>query len=103
MERTSLIKLKDGIEVEVELKENQVMEISNNINVDSSLEQLQELLSKIVKPISNTYKELNKDISIESAKINIGIKIGVEGNFILAKSSAGANISVELTMKAKND
>ena len=103
MEKTSLIKLKDGIEVEVELEENQVMEISNNINVDSSLEQLQEILSKIVKPISNTYKELNKDMSIESAKINIGIKIGVEGNFILAKSSVGANISVELTMKAKND
>lgn len=56
-------------------------------------------MTKIIKPISNTYKELNKDMSIYSAKVTVGVKISVEGNFILAKSSASANIQVEMTLK----
>lgn len=104
MNNTKTLKLNDGVEVEVEINEDQAQEISSNtLSVDTSLDQLQTLLTKVVEPISNTYKELNKDMSIESAKISIGVKIGIEGNFILAKSTAGANIQVELTMKAINE
>lgn len=95
------IKLQDGIEVEVEVSQENALEISDGAVVDSSIDKLQELLSKVMQPISNTYTELNKDMSIESAKVSIGVKIGVEGNFILAKSSASANIQVELVLKQK--
>lgn len=94
-----IIKLDDDIEVEVEIDDNQAHEISDYTKVDASIEQMQSLLTKVIKPISNTYKELNKDMCIDSAKISIGIKIGIEGNFILAKSSASANINVKMKLK----
>ena len=97
---TKIIKLENDLEVEVEINDNQAEEISDNNVVDSSIDKIESLLTKVMKPISNTYKELDKDMSIESAKVTIGVKIGVEGNFILAKSSAGANIQVEITLKS---
>lgn len=97
---TKIIKLENDLEVEVEINENQAEEISDNNVVNSSIDKIESLLTKVMKPISNTYKELDKDMSIESAKVTIGVKIGVEGNFILAKSSAGANIQVEITLKS---
>lgn len=99
---TRTIKLKDDVEVEVEIDDDKAYEISNGVSVESSIDQIESLLTKIMKPVSNTYRELNKDMSIETAKIAVGIKIGIEGNFILAKSSASANISVEMTLKAIN-
>lgn len=97
-----IIKLSDEVEVEIEVDENQAIEISNNVTVDSSMDKIKDLLSKVMQPISNTYKELDKDMSIESVKVVVGVKVGVEGNFILAKSSAGANIQVEMTIGQKN-
>ncbi len=100
---TRIIKLKDDLEVEVDINEEQAYEISKDGIIESSIDQIQTFLTKIMQPISNTYKELDKDMSVESAKVSIGVKIGAEGNFILAKSSASANIQVELTLKANNE
>ena len=94
-----IIKLSDGLEVEVEISDQQAHEISDKGSVDSSIDSIQDMLTKVMTPISNTYKELNKDVQIDSAKVVIGVKIGVEGNFILAKSSAGANIQVEMIFR----
>ena len=96
---TKIIKLNDDINVEVEVEETQAHEISDYTEIDVSIDKIDSLLTKIMKPISNTYKELNKDMSIDSAKVTVGVKIGIEGNFILAKSSASANIQVEMTLK----
>lgn len=98
-----IIRLDDDIEVEVEINDNQAHEISDYTKVNASIEQIQSLLTKVIRPISNTYKELNKEMSIDSAKVSIGIKIGIEGNFILAKSSASANINVKMTLKPRKD
>jgi hypothetical protein len=97
---TKIIKLNDDINVEVEVDERQAQEISDYSDVNTSIDKIDSLLTKIMKPISKTYKELNKDMSIDSAKVTVGVKIGVEGNFILAKSSASANIQVEMTLKS---
>lgn len=98
---TKLIKLNDGLEVEIEIDENQAYEISDNGVVNSSIDQIKGLLKKVIQPFSDTYKELNKEMYIDSAEITIGIKIGVEGNFILAKSSGEANIEVKMSMRPK--
>lgn len=95
------IKLKDGVEVEVLVNDDQAIEIADGSIVNSSIDKVQELLIKVMKPISNTYQELSKDIEIENAKVTIGVNVGVEGNFILAKSSAGSNIKVEMSFKTK--
>lgn len=96
---TKIIKLNNDINVEIDVNDRQAQEISDYTNVDVSIDKIDSLLTKIILPISNTYKELNKDLSIDSTKVKVGIKIGVEGNFILAKSSASANIEVEMTLK----
>jgi hypothetical protein len=98
----TIIVLEDGIEVEVELDENQVLEISSNQSVASSISKIEEILKKIIRPFSNTYKELNKDVALNSAKITIGIKLSVEGNFILAKSAASAHLQVEINLGSEH-
>jgi len=97
-----IIKLDNNVEVEVDIDETQAREISSDSRVKASIDQMQGLLMKVVKPLSNTYIELNKDMAIQEAKVTLGVKIGVEGNFILAKSSVGAHIQVELTLRGSN-
>lgn len=97
---TRIIKLDNDLEVEVEIDEYQAQEISDGKIVDSSIDKIQMLLSKIMQPISKTYRELDKEMSMESAKVTLGVKIGLEGNFMLAKSSTEANIQVEMTLKS---
>lgn len=96
---TKLIKLNDGLEVEIELDENQAHKISDNQRIDSSIDEIHVLLKKVLEPINNTFKTVNESAYIDSAKVSVGVKIGLEGNFILAKSTAGANIGVEMTFK----
>lgn len=96
---TRIITMQDGLDVEVEIDNTQAQEIADNRVSDYSIDGIEKFMTKLIKPISNTYKEMNKSMSIESAKVSVGIKIGIEGNFILAKSNAGANIQVEFTLK----
>ncbi|MBV1952308.1 MAG: hypothetical protein KUG64_08965, partial [Cycloclasticus sp.] len=72
----TVIRLKDGIEVEVEVSENQAREISGGSVVNSSIDEIQGLLTKLMSPIANTYRELDKSMSIESAKVSVGVKVG---------------------------
>lgn len=98
-----VIKLADGTEIEVELDPNSAYEISDSNQVSSSLEKIQGLLSTVVKPIANTYRELNKEVRIAETKLILGVKVGAEGNFVLAKSNVNAHIQVEMTLKDAHD
>lgn len=101
MERNKIIYTDDGIGFEVSVTEEiGEYEISSGAN-PLSLDSLEELLKKVTKPFTNIYDELNKDIEIESAKLSIGVKVGVQGSFLIAKSSGEANIGIEITMRAK--
>ncbi|MDP2851168.1 MAG: CU044_2847 family protein [Sulfuricurvum sp.] len=99
---TKIIKFTDGLDVEIEINENQAHEIADHSVINASIDQVQTFLKKVMQPFSNTYKELSKDMNIDSTKISIGVKVGIEGNFILAKSSAEANIQVEMTLRPIN-
>jgi hypothetical protein len=98
---SNIITLKDGLMVEIDINENEkyAKEISSDDIIDTSIEKIQDFLLKVIKPISNTYKELDKEMSIHETKITIGVKSGAEGNFILAKSNISSNIQVEMTLK----
>jgi hypothetical protein len=94
--------LKDGVEVEVDVDSNYTSEISNGRVVDSSLSNIEPLLKSIISPINNVYNSIGDAVSIESVKVSVGIKINIEGGFILAKTSAEANITVEMNIRPKN-
>ncbi|MBM0417627.1 CU044_2847 family protein [Aeromonas veronii] len=102
MEMNKVIYSDDGIGFEVSVNEQDAYEISSQ-GGSISLDNLESLLKKITKPFTSVYEELNKDIEIESAKISIGIKVGVQGSFFIAKSTGEANIGLELTMRTKNE
>ena len=94
----------DGIWFEVDIDNNQeyIMEISSSQNTIKSINQISDILLRLTTPIKNTYNELNKDMYVESAKLTVGIKVGVEGNFIVAKGNSEANIVIEMSMRPKN-
>mgnify|MGYP003545929356 CR=1 FL=1 len=100
-----IITLKDGLKVEVEQDENSVYEIGTRESINNSIEDIEDFIRKLSQPISNSFKNFSDDINIESAKISIGVKIGIEGGFILAKSTANAHIQIDLKLKKniKND
>lgn len=101
MERNKVIYTDSGIGFEVSVTEEVGdYEISSGART-LSLDSLEDLLKKVTKPFTNVYNELNKDIEIETAKLSIGIKVGVQGAFLIAKSSGEANIGIEITMRAK--
>ena len=98
-----VIELSGGLEVEVEISEDEVFEISNNSAVDSSINKMSELLTKAISPVSDAYKALQDNNTIESTKVTVGVKFGASGNVFVAKSSAEANITVEMVIRPKND
>lgn len=98
-----IFELKDGVKVEVEIDENVSRNISCSKKIDASIEDIGGVLLKVVKPISKTYKELNKDINISETKVVLGMKFGIEGGFVLAKSTVEAHIQVEMTMRDENE
>jgi len=97
-----VMRLKDGLDVEVEIDDLRAQEISFNKTLDLSINNIQSMLKQIIQPIAETFKDLSSKFDIDSTKVLIGVNIGIEGGFVLAKSSAGANIQVELTMRPSN-
>ena len=101
---TRLIETGDGILIEVEVPEDQVEAISGGFSerVDTTFEQVKPLLTKACKPIIEVWKELNKEIEIAEAAIEIGLSFEGEGNIYITKSKASANLTVSLLLKPKD-
>jgi len=100
---TKLIELNDGMLIEVEAKPDYAQEIAGGFaqKVNATLDQVQPMLIKVCRPIMAAWKELNKDMSIESAEVELCFSFEGEGNIYLAKAKSGANLNLKLTLKPK--
>ena len=100
---TKLIQLGDGTLVEVDVPADQIQPISGGFaeKVDATFEQIRPLLIRTCRPIAEAWKELNKDVRIEETEVEIGLSFEVEGNLYLAKSKAGANLTIKMLLKIK--
>lgn len=100
---SKLIELEDGVLVEVEVAEGEARQISSRSAdaVSSSFEKIKPLLKKAVQPIAEVWGELNQDVAIESAEVQINFSFEGEGNIYITKAKAGSNLSVKLVMKPK--
>jgi len=100
---TKLIELDDGILVEVEVDSDHAQAISGGLaqKVSSSFNKIKPLLKNVCKPITETWNELNKEMNVEQAEIQVSLSFESEGNLYIAKSKAGANLSVKLLLKPK--
>lgn len=100
---TALIELEDGILIEVESGTDSVQQISGGLakKVDTTLDKIKPLLLKISRPIADVWKELNQDMAVGEAEIELGLSFEGEGNLYVTKSKATANVTVKLTLKPR--
>lgn len=103
---TKLIRLEDGILVEVEAAPGEAQQISGGspvTRVESSLDKVLPVLSKICRPLANTWKELNKEMNVEKAEVEIGLSFEAGGDVFIASSKGGATLKVKLILGPKKE
>ena len=100
---TRLIELEEGILVEAEVPENEAQPISTNVikEVKSSFAKVKPILISISRPIAEAWQEINKDMDIEQAEVEVGFNFEGEGNLYITKGKTGANLKVKLVLKPK--
>lgn len=100
---TKLIKLDDGTLVEVEVPAGEARQISYGFadKVSSSLDKIRPVLVNACRPITDAWREINKDMLIEQAEVELGLNFEGEGNLYITKSKIGASLTVKLVLKLK--
>jgi hypothetical protein len=100
---TKLIQLGDDTLVEVEVQPNQAQPIAGGFaeRVDSTFEKIRPILIRVCRPIADVWEEINQDMNIEQAEVELGFSFEGEGNLYLVKSKATANLTVKLVLKPK--
>ncbi|NET45594.1 CU044_2847 family protein [Okeania sp. SIO2B3] len=100
---TRLIKLEDGILVEAEVPDNEAQPISTNVlkQVKSSFAKVKPILINISRPITEAWQEINKDLEIEQAEVEVGLNFEGGGNLYITKEKVSTNFKVKLVLKPK--
>jgi hypothetical protein len=98
---TKLIELKDGTLVEVEVSPDKAQPISGSLasHVEETFDKIRPILIRTCRPIAAAWKEINQEMYIEQAEIELGFSFEAEGNLYITKSKAGANLTVKLVLK----
>ena len=101
---TKLIRLQDDTLVEVEVPEvapDQPQQVAGKFadGVDGTIDRLKPTLLKVCKPLVETWTELNQEVHLEQAEVEVGLSFDIEGNVYLAKAKTSANIKVKLVLK----
>ncbi len=100
---TQLIELEDGTLVEIDVTGKQVEQISGGMakRVNATINTIKPILINTCQPIIAAWKELNQEVNIEQAEIEVGLSFEGEGNIYITKAKAGANLMVKLILKLK--
>lgn len=101
---TKLIKLEDNLLVEVELSEDpnrpkQIAKATQKVN--TTIDEIKPILLKAARPIVAVWAELNQELHIEQAEIELGLGFEAEGDLFVARGTANANLTVKLILKPK--
>ena len=102
---TKLIELEDGTLVMVEVSEDEARQISGGAadKVAESFDQIKPLLKRACKPVSEIFKELNRDMEVDQAEISLGLGFEGEGRLFVVSGKGKANLNVKLTLKPKKE
>ncbi len=100
---TQLIELEDGLLVEVEVPQDQVHQISGGVpeQVDKAIDTVKPVLLKACRPVVSVWNELNKEMSISSAEVELQLGFSASGSVFLAKASGNANLKIKLSISPK--
>lgn len=100
------IELQDRIIVEVGSPGDERVEMHSSTldRVNSSLDQVGDILEKLVRPISESFRDMNKaldvPIEVEKAEVEIGLSFSAEGSIFVTKAKAEGSLSVKIIFKA---
>jgi len=102
---TKLIRLDDGVLVEVEAEEGMPTRIAANTadDVGVALDKVQDLLRKAVAPVAAVWGELNRDLTIEKVEISLALGVEAGGNLFIARGTGSANVSFKLIVRPSKD
>jgi hypothetical protein len=102
---TKLIELEDGTLVMVDVSENEARPISGGAadRVAASFDKIKPILKNACKPVSEVFKELNREMEVGQAEISLGLSFEGEGKLFVVTGKAGANLNVKLTLKPVKD
>jgi hypothetical protein len=100
---TRLIQLQDGTLIEAEVAPDQAAPIAGDLaqKVGTTVDAIRPLLVKICRPIVDSWQELNQEMNIDQAEVELGLSFEGEGNLYVTKAKAGANLTVKLVLKPK--
>ncbi len=100
---TRLIELENGILIEAEVAEDEAQPISSGVvrSVSTTFEQIKPILLSVSKPIADVWQELNQEMQVEQAEVELGFSFEGEGNLYITKAKANANLKVKLVLKPK--
>jgi hypothetical protein len=99
---TKLIELEDGTLVEIEASpdEGYVPIVGGAAEkVEAAFDKIKPTMVKVIKPISAAWKEINQEMHVEEATVELGLSFEGEGNLYITKAKAGANITVSFTLR----
>lgn len=100
-----LIELEGGLLIEVETPLDQVQQIAGGMpeQVDKAIDSVRPLLLKVCQPLTAVWSELNKDMSISGAEVELQLGFSAQGSVFLAKASGNANLKIKLSISPKSD
>lgn len=102
---SSLIETQEGFLIEVEVEDEYASPIAGGAATKvqaAALESITPVLKAVCKPLINTWQELDKEMSMESAKVSLNLGFEGSGNVYFAKAKGSANLTVELHFKPQN-
>lgn len=97
---TKLIRLDDGVLVEVEVPEDEAQPISGGMadRVAAALDKVRPVLARLAQAVATDWRELSEQVSIDQAEIELGLSFEGEGNLYITRSKATANLTVRLLL-----
>lgn len=79
------------------------MHTSNAEQVDTTMEMVGSMLTKILRPIGDAFKglqeALDSPVLVDGAEVTLGLSFSAEGNLFVAKSKAEGTLNVKVTFK----
>jgi len=92
----------DGLLVEVEAEEggSKVVSRDNTNEIeDRDLGQIETTLGKVAKHIKASWNEINKDMSIKEATVEVSLGFEAEGNLFIAKGKTSSQLKVTFKLE----
>jgi hypothetical protein len=102
---SQLIQLQDGVFVEVEVPAARSRQLSGSFadKVNANIDKIKPILTKITQPILETWNEINQEMLVEQAEVELGLSFDIEGNLYITKATVTSNITIRLVLKPMNN